>query len=245
MNDQENRNQTGDASMPYWHFVGVGGIGMSGLAQLCRSRNYRVSGSDRASGRTENRRIFDALDAQEIVVYPQDGSFLEHGRPDALIYSTAVEEDNPDFARDRSIPRLHRSVALQRLIGEVNAECSIAVCGSCGKSTVTAYLAEALLNLGAYPTVLDGALMNRFAYPPWAGNFHKGDGKYFVYEADESDKSLVHYTPDYAILLNLGCDHYPKAELCDLFVEFLCGVRRGAVIERTIYDAIRTRLPAA
>lgn len=107
---------------------------------------------------------------------------------------------------------------------------------------MTAYLAEALTNLGADPSCLDGALIKRFTGGRYAGNYRHGAGKYFVFEADESDKSLVNYSPDYAIILNLGCDHYEKDELVRVFGEFLAKVKKGAVLEREVYELVRPRL---
>ena len=224
------------------HFVGVGGIGMSGLAQMCVASGLTVSGSDRGSHLPENRRILDKLELQGIRIYPQDGSYRADGRPDFLIYSTAIEEDNPDFKAGADIPRLHRSEALAELIALQGAEISIAVTGSCGKSTVTAYLAEALVNLGEDPACLDGALVNRFRYGRFAGNYRTGGGRYFVFEADESDKSLVRYQPDYALVLNIGTDHYDRDELARVFGEFLKNVRRGAILERGVYEAVKPYL---
>lgn len=231
--------------MKHLHFIGIGGIGMSALAAMCAEMGYRVSGSDRGAGRPENRRILDALELQGIRLYPQDGSFVCDGRPDELIYSTAIEEDNPDFIAGAGIERVHRSRLLERVIVENGAENNIAICGSCGKSTVTAYLAEALTSLGVDPGCLNGALMKRFIGGRFAGNFRSGGKRFFVFEADESDKSLLNYSPEYAIVLNIGTDHYSKEELAELFGSFLQKVRRGAVLERGVYDAVKPYLPPA
>jgi UDP-N-acetylmuramate--alanine ligase len=225
------------------HFIGIGGIGMSALAQMCAGAGFKVSGSDRGCDRPENRRIFDKLELQDIKIYPQDGSFAAAGKVDFLIYSTAIEEDNPDFQAAGDTPRLHRSQALSEMIVNSEAEISIAVTGSCGKSTVTAYLAETLLNLGEDPACLNGALVNRFSYGRFAGNYRSGGGKYLVFEADESDKSLVNYAPDYAIILNIGTDHYEEAELIDVFAEFLTKVKTGVVLSRQVFKALAGRIP--
>ena len=221
-----------------WHFIGIGGIGMSGLAQMAVHLGIEVTGSDRDSTRPENRRILDKLEAQGIRIYPQDGSFMTGPVPDKLVYSTAVEESNPDFAAGQGIGRLHRAEALDTLIRQGNFEHVIAVTGSCGKSTVTAYLAEALANLGEDPDCLNGALCNRFRVDQYAGNYRPGNGKYFIFEADESDKSLLRYTPDYALVLNIGTDHYDKDELRRVFGTFLQRVRKGAVLSSEVADLI-------
>ena len=178
------------------HFVGVGGIGMSALAAMALDRGHRVSGSDRGAERPENARIIDALKSAGVTIYPQDGSFMRHETPDFLVYSTAIEEGNPDFAAGKALPRMHRSELLAKLLGELPSHTlSIAVTGSCGKSTATAYAAEALLNLGADPGCLNGALVTRFSCRGQAGNYRPGSD-FFVFEADESDKSLLNYSAD-------------------------------------------------
>ncbi|MBO5307918.1 MAG: hypothetical protein J6C40_07945 [Lentisphaeria bacterium] len=229
--------------MKHLHFVGIGGIGMSGLAAMCVEAGYKVTGSDRGADRPENRRILDALERQGIVIYPQDGSYIRNGTPDELIYSTAIEDDNPDFAAGKEICRTHRSALVERIIRERGAENSIAICGSCGKSTVTAYCAETLANLGEVPECLNGALMKRFINEKFAGNYAPGEKKYLVFEADESDKSLLNYSPEYAIILNIGTDHYSKEELAEVFGKFLQKVRKGAVLSGDVYEAVRTALP--
>ena len=116
--------------MKHLHFVGIGGIGMSGLAAMCAESGFKVTGSDRGADRPENRRILDALERQGIQIFPQDGSYISAGTPDELIYSTAIEEDNPDFTAGKDIIRTHRSALLERMIRERGAANSIAVCGS-------------------------------------------------------------------------------------------------------------------
>jgi UDP-N-acetylmuramate--alanine ligase len=218
------------------HLVGVGGIGMSGLAAMALDMGYTVSGSDRGAANPENKRIFDALVKSGLELYPQDGSFAKSGeKADLLVYSTAIEEDNPDFAAAREIPRLHRSQLLGKLLGELpESTVKIAVTGSCGKSTVTGYAAETLVKMGCDAGCLDGALVKSFISGARAGNYRAGRG-YFVFEADESDKSLLNYGCDYALILNLGTDHYSKDELVRVFGAFLKNVRRGAVVELEVY----------
>ncbi len=220
------------------HFVGIGGIGMSALAAMALDLGHQVSGSDRGAERPENARIIDALKFSGVTIYPQDGSFMRGDAADCLVYSTAIEEDNPDFAAGKNLPRMHRSELLAKLLGELPANtCSIAVTGSCGKSTATAYAAEALLNLGADPCCLNGALVNRFCDKALAGNYRPGSG-FFVFEADESDKSLLNYSADYAVILNLGTDHYSRSELVQVFGKFLRSIRKGAVLEQEVYNEI-------
>ena len=226
------------------HFIGIGGIGMSGLAAMALHLGHQVTGSDRGADKPENQRIFSALKNQGIKIYPQDGSFAQEMMPDFLVYSTAIEEDNPDFLAAGETPRLHRSALLEKLMSSLDNKKTIAVTGSCGKSTVTAYLAETLFNLGLEPSCLNGALSKRFKSAELAGNFRPGTGDYFVFEADESDKSLLNYQVDYAIILNIGTDHYSKEELAEVFGRFLSNVRKGAVLSNEVYDVVKNLIPA-
>ena len=226
------------------HFIGIGGIGMSGLAAAFRDMGYKITGSDRGAGNPENSHIINPLKNIGIEIFPQDGSYISSGIPDALVYSSAIEEDNPDFLAGKGIKRLHRSEILSKLISITgDSQCSVAVTGSCGKSTVTAYLAEALLNLDADPRSLNGAVSKRFASGSCVGNYRSGNGKFFVFEADESDKSLLNYSADYAVILNIGTDHYSKEELARVFGEFLKQTRKGAVLEREVYETVKDFIP--
>lgn len=221
------------------HFVGVAGIGMSGVAQAAASCGVRVSGSDRALHAPENARILDSLKAQGIRLYEQDGSVYREAPPAALVYSTAIEEDNPDFRlAPEGTPRIHRSEAITRILNSMPERKLCAVSGTSGKTTVSAWLTEALYHLGADPGSLCGGLMNCFATPEYCGNFRSGGGKTFVIEADESDKSLLNYTPESALLLNIGADHYSREELADVFARFIRSVEGPSVIGDDAYREI-------
>ncbi|MCP4177353.1 MAG: hypothetical protein GY756_06280 [bacterium] len=220
------------------HFIGICGIGMSGLAQAFRWLGYNISGSDRAINNSENKILIEKLRAQGIFVYPQDGSYISNNKPDKLVYSTAIESDNPDLQVAADIEKWHRAEALTFIQDSLRGTTSIAVSGSCGKTTVTAWIAETFFNIGLDPIVLNGGMINTFADELYTGNFRPGKGNYFVYEADESDKSLVAFYPDYSVLLNLGTDHYSKNELIEVFEEFLRKTRKGAVIEDNIMSLL-------
>lgn len=223
------------------HFVGIGGIGMSGLAQMAASLGCDVSGSDRALNSPENARIIDSLRAQGIKLLPQDGSRYKNGQPGAIVYSTAIEEDNPDFLNsDKNTPRIHRSEAMSLCIGKLKAKTSYSISGTCGKTSVSAWMAEALHNLGKNPGFISGGLVNAFSSKKTAGNYTKGSGEYFVIEADESDKSLLNYTSDASMVLNIGTDHYSKEELASVFRKFLKQTGRIGVIEDKAFEAVGT-----
>lgn len=225
------------------HFIGVGGIGMSALAQLFTAAGCEVTGSDRGAENSENQAIIAPLKAQGIKIYPQDGSFIKDITPDYLVYSTAIEDDNPDFMAAPEISKVHRAEALAAAINLNSEQMSIAVTGSCGKTSVTAWLAEALYNLNADPACLNGGLVNTFRASDCAGNYRRGEGKFFVFEADESDKSLLAYQADYALILNMGTDHYSKEELIEVFATFAASARKGVILGQEVYDLIKERLP--
>ena len=223
------------------HFIGVGGIGMSGLAQFFRWLGYNVSGSDRAIDRPENKELFEKLEKQGVKLYPQDGSYIKNEQTDIIVYSTAVEDDNSDLLAGKGLPHWHRSEALAFLIDALDDKESIAVTGSCGKTTVSGWLGETLVNLKTNPVVLSGGMVNSFIDSINLGNFRHGDGNYFVYEADESDKSLLAFNPDYSLILNIGTDHYPHDELVEMFEQFLRQTKKGAVIEQKVYDLLNPK----
>lgn len=226
------------------HFIGAGGIGMSGLAAAFKDLGHRITGSDRGAANPENSHIIQPLKNAGVEFFPQDGSYIVAGTPDALVFSTAIEEDNPDFVSGKGIKRLHRSALLAELIAQTGStQLSIAVTGSCGKSTVTAYLAEALLNIGDDPRSLNGAVSKRFVSDTCVGNYRGGKGRFFVFEADESDKSLLNYSADYAVILNIGTDHYSKEELAEVFGKFLQNTRKGAVLDRSVYNEVKSFIP--
>ena len=229
------------------HFVGIGGIGMSGLAQMFRDLGCTVTGSDRALGHPENERIFTALRKCGAKLFPQDGSVYADGyAPDAIVYSTAIEEDNPDFqCAPPGTRRLHRSEALSLGIGALHARFTIAVTGTCGKTTVSAWLADALDRLGGDPGMLSGGYVKRFRENGAAGNYRDGIGRDFVIEADESDKSLLNYVPDTALILNIGTDHYSREELAEVFLAFASSARSCVVMELAAFQEIGPeRFPA-
>lgn len=231
--------------MKNWHIVGICGIGMSALAQFARSQNIGVSGSDRALEKSENAQLKAMLQAQGIELYPQDGSRFAPGNPpvDAVVYSSAIEESNPDFASSQGIERLHRATALKELILQQcsSGKVSVAVAGTCGKTSTTAIISEALNNAGDDPECINGGMVKAFMTEKYPGNYRPGKGA-IVFEADESDKSLLEFHPDYALVLNIGTDHYPKAELAEMFACFVNQCRKGAVLEKEVFELIGDKI---
>ena len=214
------------------HLVGVGGVGMSALAQALLDAGCTVTGADRALGATARgprARIFDTLARAGVSLFPDDGSGIG---PDTVrvILSTAVEETNRDLqaARARGIPVVHRAAALAEVLAPRRL---VAVAGTCGKSTVTAILGHLLAESGFDPVVVNGAqIVGWDAGGTRVGSTRKGAGAYAVAEVDESDKSLVAFKPYAAIITNASADHYSKEEMDAVFDAFARDVP-GPVID--------------
>jgi UDP-N-acetylmuramate--alanine ligase len=221
-----------------FHIVGIFGIGMSGLAQYLKWKGFDVSGSDRAVNFSENELLYDGLSKIGIKLYDQDGSYIKNRTPDYIVYSTAIEDDNPDFTVGKNILKLHRTEILVKLFEEHNDKKSIAVAGTCGKTTVSSLIAETFAKLNFDPFAIVGGFVNSFMAENLLGNFRAGDGEWMIFESDESDKSLLRFYPDYSILLNIGTDHYSKEELIIVFEKFLKNTAKGAVIEKGLCELL-------
>ena len=212
------------------HLVGIGGVGMSALAQAYLDAGHAVSGADRTlrAGGTRTP-VLDALAAQGVRLFPDDGSGVD-AATEQLVVSTAIEDANPDLAaaRARGIPVVHRAAALSRLLASRKL---VAVAGTCGKSTVTAILGHLLVECGFDPLVVNGAQIAGWdAHGTRVGSVRKGAGEFAVAEVDESDKSLTAFKPYAAIVTNASADHYSKEEMDAVFDAFIRDVP-GPVID--------------
>jgi UDP-N-acetylmuramate--alanine ligase len=220
-------------------FCGIGGSGMLPLASIVRATGAKVAGSDRSldAGRVANK--FAYLRSLGIGLFPQDGSGLQPGM--TLVTSAAVEETVPDVVRARELGLQHltRPQFLARLLND--AQRSVAVGGTSGKSTVTGMIGWILHASHRQPTVMNGAVMKNFVTPsaPFASAL-VGDPELFVSEVDESDGSIALYRPEVAILTNISLDHKEMDELRSLFAGFLNAARK-AVLN---HDDPETRLLA-
>ena len=177
------------------HMVGIGGIGMSGIAQLLHTLGYEVSGSDLVLSQSVQR-----LQRVGIRVYEgHDSGHLE--APDLVVVSSAVPDNNPEVveAKRRDIPTCGRGEMLAEL---ALLKRSVAVAGSHGKTT-TASMVACLLEAADFdPTAVIGGVVSAFR-----GNTRHGDGEFIVLEADESDRSFLHLNPDIAVLTNIDDEH--------------------------------------
>ena len=205
------------------HFVGIGGIGMSGIAELLSNLGYAVSGSDlRASEATERLRglgvrVAEGHDAANV------------GDAEVVVYSSAVRPDNPELAaaRRRRIPVIPRAEMLAELM---RLRSGIAVAGAHGKTTTTSMVALVLERAGLDPTAVIGGKLSAFG-----SNARLGRGEYMVVEADESDRSFLRLTPTIAIVTNIDEEHLEAyrdfEDLCQSFLDFVNKVPfYGAVV---------------
>ena len=175
--------------------IGIGGVGMSALARILTAYGLEVSGSDAKKSRTVNK-----LEAEGIqVAIGHDASLISHS--DFVIYSTAISKTNPDFAKAKTlhIPIYHRAEVLAFLMNRV---ISIAITGTHGKTTSAAFTSFLMTQAGLKPSCLvGGEILN------YGSNAIIGDPNLFVAEVDESDRSQLHFSPDFALLTNLDAEH--------------------------------------
>ena len=195
------------------HFIGIGGSGMSGLARIAISHGIKVSGSD-ASDST----VLNALRAIGAEVFVGHNSENISGA-DLIVYSNAIKPSNPEreAAVASGIEQITRAAALALLMSE---SISIAVAGTHGKTTTSSMATVALQSAGVDPSFAIGGILKSSG-----SNAHRGSGKFFVAEADESDGSFVAYHPDAAIITNVEWDHVDhfatEADVFKVFEDFV------------------------
>jgi len=219
------------------HFVGIGGTGMSGIAEVLSNLGYQVSGSDiKASPVTERLekagvQIFIGHNAENI------------NQVEVVVTSTAVNKQNPEVKRayESRIPVIPRAEMLAELM---RFRFGIAVAGTHGKTTTTSLAASILAEAGLDPTFVIGGRLNSVGT-----NAQLGRGQYLVAEADESDASFLHLQPMMAVVTNIDQDHMETYEgsfsrLKDTFIEFLHHVPFYGLLVLCIDDAgVREILP--
>jgi UDP-N-acetylmuramate--alanine ligase len=221
-----------EVPIPDWrlgrfHYAGIGGSGMSALAQFQVMRGGSASGSDRAFDRGERAGSRAQLERLGIRIAAQDGSAVAGAA--ALVVSTAVEREVPDFAAARrlGVPVAHRSELLARFVADHR---TIAVTGTSGKSTVVAMVFEILRGAGRDPSVITGGDLLLLQRQELWGNAWAGRSDLLVVEADESDGSVVRYEPAVGVILNLQRDHREMDEVAAMFRTFRGRVRETAVV---------------
>jgi len=196
------------------HFVGIGGAGMSGIAEILHNLGYMVSGSDQSDSATSRR-----LASLGITVHiGHEAAHIEGA--EAVVTSTAVKGDNPEViaARARRIPVVPRAVMLAELM---RLRRGIAIAGTHGKTTTTSLVTSILAEAGVDPTFVIGGKLNSAG-----ANSALGKGEYIVVEADESDASFLNLLPVLSVVTNIDADHmdtygHDFAKLKQAFVDFL------------------------
>ncbi len=196
------------------HFVGIGGAGMSGIAEVLKNQGYDVSGSDIREGAVTDR--LKAMGVEVHIGHREENS----AKADVVVVSTAVSGDNPEVAsaRNRRVPIVPRAEMLAEIMRYRHG---IAVAGTHGKTTTTSLIASVLGEAGLDPTFVIGGKLNS------AGtNAKLGGSRYLVAEADESDASFLHLTPVISVVTNIEADHMDTyggdvERLKQTFVDFL------------------------
>jgi len=196
------------------HFVGIGGSGMSGIAEVLANLGYQVSGSDLAENAATRR--LQALGAKVALSHAAQNI----NGADAVVVSSAVRADNPELlaARAQHVPVVPRALMLAELM---RLKQGVAIAGTHGKTTTTSLVASVLAEGGLDPTFVIGGRLNAAG-----SNARLGQGEYIVVEADESDASFLHLQPVVAVVTNIDADHmetyqHDFARLKQAFVSFL------------------------
>jgi len=219
------------------HFVGIGGIGMSGIAELLANLGFEVSGSDVKRSATAARL------AGKFGVKVYEGHRAEHvGDAQVVVFSSAVRPSNPEIveATRRGIPVIPRAEMLAELM---RLRFSIAVAGSHGKTTTTSMIAVVLERAGVDPTAVIGGRLSAFG-----SNARLGRGEYLVAEADESDRSFLMLYPTIAVVTNIDREHMESygdfADLQQAFADFANKVPfYGTVVACSDDEAVAAILP--
>jgi UDP-N-acetylmuramate--alanine ligase len=195
------------------HFVGIGGIGMSGIAEVLLNLGYKVSGSDLRGSEITQR--LESLGGEIFFGHAAENV----ANADVVVISSAVHDDNPEVveAQLRLIPVIPRAEMLAELM---RMKYGIAVAGTHGKTTTTSMVATILSKGGIDPTIVIGGRLNSLGT-----NARLGQGQFLVAEADESDGSFLHLSPTIAVVTNIDADHLDFysgiEEIKDTFVEFI------------------------
>ncbi|HOX39190.1 MAG TPA: Mur ligase family protein [Candidatus Brocadiia bacterium] len=233
-----------DTANRRFHLIGIGGVGVSALAQLLLARGARVSGSDRSLDRGVILPIFSCLRGLGVELFPQDGSGVSE-RTDYIVASTAIESGNPDLEKGASlgIPTLSRA----QLLADFFHSCRerIAIGGTSGKTTVTAMTAWCLNQSGREFWSMVGGFLRNVASESCPGNalFRSGADQIACIEADESDGSIVLYEPSISLIHNIGLDHKRIEDLIGLFQEFGDRTRGTVCVNSDCRLATKLSLP--
>lgn len=205
------------------HFIGVGGVGMSGIARVAFDQGMQVSGSDIKDSRYTKQLREAGIDVR----IGQAAGNIPEGNP-VVVVSTAILENNPELleAKRRGLEIRHRAQMLAHLGRNLD---TLAVAGTHGKTTTSSMLASTLDAMGLDPTFLIGGIVRSYGT-----NAHSGSGRYYVVEADESDKSFTYLSPAAVIVTNIEADHLDHyegiEEIYAQFKAFMASVPEDGVV---------------
>lgn len=179
------------------HFIGIGGISMSGLAEILLEEGFTISGSD-----AKQSALTDSLAQKGATIYIGQKASNLSIRPALVVYTAAIREDNEEFkaAVDAGIPMLSRAELLGQIMD--NYEKSIAVAGTHGKTTTTSMISQILLVAKADPTISVGGILEAIG-----GNIRVGGSEVFITEACEYTNSFLHFHPKYSIITSVEAEH--------------------------------------
>ena len=219
-----------------FHFVGIGGIGMSAIAYILAKQGFTVSGSDLSSNRITQK-------LQDLGVKVFQGHHTDNidlANAPQVVCSTAINQQNPEFqvALANGLPILHRSDLLAALIEQFQG---ISIAGTHGKTTTSSLVGFLLLKAGVDPSIIIGGEVSA-----WQGNARLGKGKYLVAEADESDGTLVKFLSHIGVITNIELDHpdhyHNLEQVIDIFQAFAkrCEVMIGCIDCPTVKSHIKT-----
>ncbi len=212
-----------DTSVKTVHFIGIGGVGMSGIARVAHDQGMSVSGSDLKESRYTKQ-------LKEAGIKVSIGHFAENiadPAPDVVVVSTAILDNNPELkaAKERQLPIWHRAKMLAEL---GRGKQTLAVAGTHGKTTSSSMLASTLVTMGEDPSFLIGGIVREYST-----NARSGSGPYYVVEADESDKSFTYLDPQAVLVTNIEVDHLDHYsdldEIYGKFKEFISSVPEDGV----------------
>lgn len=207
----------------WYHYIGIGGVGMSALAAIMLSKGHKVTGSDIK----ESKEVKQLRELGAKIYIGHKGENIQE--PDVVVYSSAIKEDNPErvLARKRGIKELHRSENLAEIL---NHNYGIAIAGSHGKTTTSAMVAYMLSKLQKAPTALIGGYV-----PQFRGNYLVGENDLVVAEADESDGSFLNYKPMIGSVSSVEADHlenygFNLDKLYEAYSQFVNNIQSLALI---------------
>jgi len=208
-------------------FSGIGGSGVSAIAGFMADKGHAVTGSDRLFDSISDHPVSRVLKAKGIKITPQDGSGIDTSL-DCAVFSTAIEPNHPELKKitKLNIPVMTRPQYLRVM---VSAYRTIAVAGTSGKSTTAGMLAYLMRRLGMSPNFIGGGRVKQFRDHRNLGNSLVGGSDIFIFEACESDGTIVSYSPFYSIIASLNLDHNPIIKTGQMF-EILGRNTRGKII---------------